>query len=33
MLHLRIIAAKNLEEVGKLAVDKFEAEIQMKPPV
>ena len=31
MLHPRIIVAKNSEEVGKLATDKFEAEIQMKP--
>ena len=31
MLHPRIIVAKNPEEAGKLAADKFETEIQMKP--
>ncbi len=31
MIHPRIIVAKNPEEVGKLAADLFEAEIQRKP--
>ena len=31
MIHTRIIVAKNPEEVGKLAADVFEAEIQRKP--
>lgn len=31
MLHTRIIVAKNPEEVGSLAADMFEAEIQKKP--
>ena len=31
MLHFKLIKAKNPEEVGKLAADIFEAEIQAKP--
>ena len=31
MIHTRIIVAKNPEEVGKLAADMFECEIQRKP--
>lgn len=31
MLHTRMIIAKNPDEVGKLAADMFEAEIQKKP--
>ena len=31
MLHLRVIRAKDPEEVGKLAADEFEAQIHVKP--
>ena len=31
MLHVRVIRAKDPEEMGKLAADQFEAMIQSKP--